>query len=76
MSHWTQQLPEVGAWADRFAMDSVIIAERIAKAEAEIARLHAAMQELELEAINTARRHYSSDEISVAIEATIELINH
>ena len=75
MSHWTQQLPEVGAWADRFAMDSVIIAERIARAEAEIAYLQSAMEELESEAIKTARRHYSSDEISAAIEATSELIN-
>lgn len=75
MSHWTQQLPEVGMWADRIAMDAENIAERIAAAEAEIARLHAAMQELECDAMNTARRHYSTDEISAAIEANSELIN-
>lgn len=75
MNHWTQQLPEVGMWADRIAMDAAIIVERIAKAEAEIAYLNAAMQELECDAMNTARRHYSADEISAAIEANSELIN-
>lgn len=75
MSHWTQQLPEVGMWADRIAMDAESISQRIAAAEAEIARLHAAMQELECDAINTASRHYSRDEISAAIEANSELIN-
>lgn len=75
MSHWTKQLPEVGSWADRVAFDAEDLQRRIASAEAQIAGMYASLQQLEEDAMSTARRYYSTDEITAAIEANSELIN-
>lgn len=73
-NHWTKQLPGVGMWSDRIAMDADEIRRRIVAAEQEVARLYDQFQRVEADAFSIAKRHYSIEEISAAIEANAELM--
>lgn len=67
MSHWTKKLPECGT--DSFAREAVDVDNRIEQLQAQIDALYVVRQNIEDDAMRWARKYWSDQEISEAIEA-------
>jgi hypothetical protein len=67
MNHWTKHLPEAGT--DSFAREAADIECRIEQLQSQIDALYGVRQELEDNAMRWAKKYWTAEEISEAIES-------